>query len=70
MKLKLPEGCYHIASTVYLPPGIRLVGTGTDKAILYRKPAGSILNHCCASTVEGMLPMERRSPALWRFDRE
>jgi len=34
----LPDGCYRITSTVNLPPGIRLVGAGADKTILYRDP--------------------------------
>jgi hypothetical protein len=37
----LPEGCYRMTSTVSLPPGIRLVGAGADRTILYREPEGS-----------------------------
>lgn len=38
MKLKRSEGCHRMTSTFNLPPGIRLVGTGADKTILYREP--------------------------------
>jgi hypothetical protein len=37
---RLPEGCYRMTSTVSLPPGIRLVGAGADRTILYREPGG------------------------------
>ena len=37
-EIRLPEGCYRMTSTVSLPPGIRLVGAGADKTILYREP--------------------------------
>jgi len=36
--VSLPEGCYRISGTINLPPGVRLVGAGMDKTILYREP--------------------------------
>jgi hypothetical protein len=38
---RLPEGCYRITSTVSIPPGTKLVGSGADKTILYRDQDGS-----------------------------
>ncbi len=34
----LPEGCYLITTTVDIPPGVKLVGAGAEKTILYRDP--------------------------------
>jgi len=37
----LPDGCYLITETINLPPGVKLVGAGADKTILYRDPEGT-----------------------------
>jgi len=43
----LPEGCYRITSAVNVPPGVRLLGAGADKTLLYRdadeRPADAML---------------------------
>ncbi len=36
--VRLPEGCYRITTTVIIPPGIKLVGAGADRTILFRDP--------------------------------
>jgi hypothetical protein len=36
---RLPEGCYRMTATVNIPPGIKLIGAGVDRTILYRDPA-------------------------------
>jgi hypothetical protein len=52
--VKIPAGCYEVTGSIAIPQGMRLLGAGMDKTVLYRDPGVS---------------RDQSKPIFWAFGR-